>query len=272
MNDNVARDLYISLLMKALTCELWEGLDGSCVMDRGLIRPLLIKAFRRMHLTLVRDVNTAARETGVDWPAKAQTMVGRKRMENIRFCVESVLTDGIPGDLIETGVWRGGSTILMKGLLRAWGVDDRTVWVADSFQGLPPRDVEKYPQDLESPEGTEKWSPLAVSMEQVQKNFERYDLLDDHVRFLKGWFKDTLATAPIGKLAVARLDGDLYESTMDAIVPLYPKLSVGGYLIVDDYNGWPACKKAVDEYREKNGITEEIHKIDWTGVYWRKDR
>jgi O-methyltransferase len=85
---------------------------------------------------------------------------------------------------------------------------------------------------------------LAVSLEQVKANFDRYGLLDDQVRFLKGWFRDTLPVAPIERLAVLRLDGDMYESPMDTLVNLYPKLSEGGYVIVDDYGAIPACRQA----------------------------
>jgi hypothetical protein len=200
----------------------------------------------------------------------AQTMVGCKRLDNLQFCVESVLADGIAGDLIETGVWRGGSTIFMRAILKAHGVTDRCVWVADSFQGLPRPDAGQYPADVDDPHY--QFENLAVSLEQVQANFQRYGLLDDQVRFLKGWFKDTLPIAPVEKLAIIRLDGDMYESTMDGLVNLYPKLSPGGFLIVDDYNNGnvPACKKAVHDYREQHGIREEIHSIDWTGVYWQR--
>jgi O-methyltransferase len=90
------------------------------------------------------------------------------------------------------------------------------------------------------------------------------------VQFLKGWFKDTLPQAPIERLAVARLDGDMYESTMTAIEALYPKVQPGGFVIVDDYGAVPACKRAIEDYRARFGITEPIETIDWTGVYWRK--
>jgi hypothetical protein len=89
------------------------------------------------------------------------------------------------------------------------------------------------------------------------------------VRFLKGWFKDTLPTAPIQKLAVVRLDGDLYESTLDALKYLYPKLSIGGYLIVDDY-AVTMCKKAVHDFRTACNITEEIRDIDGLGAFWQR--
>src|ERR1044072_7145780 len=132
-------------------------------------------------------------------------------MENIQFCVESVVGDEARGDLIETGVWRGGATIFMRGVLRAHGVTDRDVWVADSFQGLPPPDAKRYPAD--AGDTFHKQTGLAIGVEQVKHNFERYGLLDDQVQFLPGWFKDTLPTPPTEQRAVIRLDGDLYERT-----------------------------------------------------------
>ncbi|MCX6702924.1 MAG: macrocin O-methyltransferase, partial [Candidatus Wolfebacteria bacterium] len=93
--------------------------------------------------------------------------------------------------------------------------------------------------------------------------------LDDRVVFLRGWFKDTLPNAPIKKLAVLRLDGDMYGSTMDALENLYHKLSPGGYCIIDDYS-LKNCGRAVDNFREKNKISSPLVWIDYDGVYWRK--
>jgi O-methyltransferase len=213
--------------------------------------------------------NPADRLQGRDWPYYADTMIGTKRLENIEYCVGEVLKDNVPGDLIETGVWRGGASIFMKALLKASDVTDRKVWVADSFEGLPKPNEEKYPADKGDKFFTYK--TLAVSQEVVAKNFAKYDLLDDNVKFLKGWFKDTLPTAPIEQLSVVRLDGDMYESTMDGLVNLYPKLSKGGFIIIDDWGAVEGCQKAVIDYREKHGITEEIRTIDWAGVFWRKE-
>ena len=210
------------------------------------------------------------REAGRDWPKYAHTMIGVKRLDNIRFCMESVIRDEVPGDVIETGVWRGGATIFMRAVLRAHGVADRTVYVADSFRGLPPPNRERYPEDRK--QVFHVFDELRVSRDEVQRNFERYGLLDDQVRFLEGWFSETLPRAPIDKLAVMRLDGDMYESTMDALVNLYPKLSVGGYVIIDDYGAVPACRQAVAEFRRQRGIEDPITSIDWTGVYWRRSR
>jgi O-methyltransferase len=114
-------------------------------------------------------------------------------------------------------------------------------------------------------------SDLAISIEAVKANFERYGLLDDQVRFLKGWFKDTLPTAPFTNFAVIRLDGDMYESTMEALVALYPKLVRGGYAILDDYGlADGLCKHAVTDYRREHAIADEIVDIDGQGAYWQK--
>jgi O-methyltransferase len=208
------------------------------------------------------------RLTGKDWPTEAETMVGLARLDNVELAVRTVVTECVAGDLIETGVWRGGTTILMRGVLKALREQDRIVWVADSFAGLPKPDPERYPAD----EGDPLWRfhELAVSVDEVKVNFERYGLLDDQVRFLVGWFEDTLPAAPIEHLAVLRLDGDMYGSTIQALEALYPKLSPGGYCIIDDYGAVAACKRAVDDYRMQQEISEPISEIDWTGVYWRR--
>ena len=111
-----------------------------------------------------------------------------------------------------------------------------------------------------------------MSQAQVEANFRRYGLLDDQVVFLKGWFKDTLPTAPIDTLAILRLDGDMYGSTIDALSALYSKLSIGGFCIVDDYGVVDSCKQAVTDFRADHGITADLHVIDSSGRFWRKDR
>jgi O-methyltransferase len=109
-----------------------------------------------------------------------------------------------------------------------------------------------------------------VPLEEVKANFARYGLLDDQVRFVPGWFRDTLPGAPIERIGLLRLDGDMYESTYVALEALYPRLSPGGYLVVDDYGAIPSCRRAITDYRAANHIEDPIHEIDWTGVYWRR--
>lgn len=225
---------------------------------------------RDLFLEAEPGVDPTVRADGRDWPSSAETMIGRQRLDNLVECLTTVLDDEIPGDFIETGVWRGGATILMRGALAAWGDEGRSVWVADSFQGLPPPDAVAWPAD----EGVDLSGEetLAVPRSVVEANFARYGLLDDRVRFLEGWFADTLPTAPIGGLALLRLDGDLYQSTWEALEHLYPKLSVGGIVIVDDHGAFEPCRRAVADYREQYDITDEIVPVDWTGVWWRRTR
>jgi len=195
-------------------------------------------------------------------------MIGLARLDNLQACILDVLRRRIPGDLLEAGVWRGGATILMRAVLRAYGDTDRVVWAADSFQGLPKPNVAHFPADANDRHWT--YAPLAVSLDEVRANFARYGLLDAQVQFLVGWFRDTLPTAPIAQLAVLRLDADMYESTLDALSALYPKLSRGGYVIIDDYGQVPGCRAAVEDYRAAQRISEPIQQIDYSGVFWQR--
>jgi len=132
-------------------------------------------------------------------PSVPKCAIPLARFDNIGSCIEDVLRNGVPGDLIETGVWRGGAAILTRGVLKSRGVTDRSVWVADSFEGLPEPDPDKFPLEAKAQSGPvmqKAHHNLAVGLEEVKRNFAAYSLLDDQVRFLKGWFKDTLPTAP----------------------------------------------------------------------------
>ncbi|HVE51603.1 MAG TPA: TylF/MycF family methyltransferase [Casimicrobiaceae bacterium] len=249
MSDIATRALYIDLLKRALANTIYA--DAARSAEGGV---------------LAHDA--AMRESGSDWPLVAHTMVGMQRLDNLARCCATAIEEGIRGDFIETGVWRGGATVLMRGVLKAYGDVSRIVWVADSFEGLPTPDAERYPAD--GGDRHHELDYLRVSEDQVRETFRRYGLLDDQVRFLKGWFRDTLPRASIERLAVLRLDGDMYESTQDALDALYPKLSTGGFAIVDDYGAIPACKAATDDYRRRHGVREPMQFIDWTGVFWRK--
>ena len=268
-------ELYLDIMKRCLMNLIYSGSEvREFAPSRGYKRlffnwfllPALRRSGARVVIPYQYDIQN--RLNGTDWSPMAHPMIGRKRLDNLQNCIQHVLVNRIPGDFIETGVWRGGATIFMRAMLKAWGDTSRIVWVADSFEGLPEPDGLNYPKDRGDTHHT--YSELAVSLQTVQENFRKYALLDDQVRFLKGWFKDTLPTAPIEKLAILRLDGDMYESTMDGLKNLYAKLSRGGFLIVDDYGAVPACKDAVHDFRRDNKISEEIIEIDWGGVYWQK--
>jgi len=268
-----ATDLYLDLMAKVLTRYGFEGRNVTVKLPprsyESFLWDLVRGAMKGRDVRMVErgDFNASFREEGRDWPVDAETMIGLKRLANLRDCTEKVLADGVPGDLIETGAWRGGATIYMRAILAAHGVTDRKVWVADSFEGLPPYDG-RFDADAGDQHHTR--DELAVSVDDVKENFQRYDLLDDQVQFLVGWFSETLPSAPIDHLSVLRLDGDMYASTTDALDSLYDKVSPGGFVIVDDYGAVPASARAIHDFRGSRGITDPLETIDWAGVYWRK--
>lgn len=290
-NEN-AQALYLDILKRSLTDSIywddplatytlvepkpsdpvWKRLASGAMA--GLLRPFKVRLVKP-YCTPIQDYSRISKEEirsklhiGRGWPLRAHTMIGTMRLDNLQHCVETVIREDIPGDLIETGVWRGGACILMRAIVKACGDTSRTVWVADSFAGLPRPDAALYPADSKDKHYTYR-DYLAISRAEVEANFRRYDLLDDQVAFLEGWFKNTLPAAPIERLAVLRLDGDMYESTIQALDALYEKVSPGGFVIVDDYC-LKGCKQAVTDFRSQNHIDDQIIDIDGTGAYWRK--
>lgn len=205
------------------------------------------------------------RVIGLDWPQDAMTMIGDVRMENIRYCLEQSMH--VDGHFIETGVWRGGACIFAKAIINALG-SKKKVFVADSFCGLP-KPNENFPGHTQCNFWNDAY--LKVSRKEVEDNFKRYECLDDDVVFVEGWFNETLKKLD-EKFCVIRLDGDLYESTMDALEALYPKLQVGGYVILDEYMKLEGCRAATEVFRWKNKISEKICVIDHSGAYWKKEK
>lgn len=271
-----SRQLYIDLLKKTLCYALYEQPPIPVEFfwsRRGWVKrrlaPVMAALFRMMGARLCFPVVYTKKEIeeGRIWPLLAYSMIGLKRMDNLSSCAETVLQEQIPGDFTETGVWRGGACILMKGILTAYGISDRKLYVADSFRGLPKPNESIYPAD--AGDSNHQFSFLAVSKDQVAENFRRFGLLDSQVIFLEGWFKDTLPELPAKQLALIRLDGDMYESTMDALRNLYPRLSPGGFCIIDDYY-LSGCRKAVEDYRSEHQISEPTQEIDGVGVFWRR--
>ena len=253
MNSDSAADLYLSLLKRSLTNTIFQSEPD---IDDDEFRFAVQFATHYMN-------------------SDAVSMITLARFDNIKNCIEDILRQGVPGDFIEAGVWRGGASIFMRGTLKVHGVTDRLVWAADSFQGLPEPDPELFPLEAKVQSGPvmqKLYHNLAAGLDDVKRNFAAYGLLDDQVRFLKGWFKDTLPTAPLGALALIRLDGDFYESTRDGLNHLYDRLSTGGYVIIDDYgqDSWTYCRKAVDEFRSERHIEDPMVAVDSTCAYWRR--
>lgn len=253
---SLVRNRYIDLLKK-------------CVLDN--IYKNQKDFYRKTNATEDEIVN------GIYYPDRAHTMIGEERLNNIQNLMEYCINNNIPGDFIETGVWRGGATIFMAGILQAYSIKDRKVFVADSFEGLP-LSVSSYPIDVKINSKCHTIEYLKVSQQEVEDNFKAYDLLDDNVVFIKGYFEHSLVNAPIDQLALLRLDGDMYSSTIQVFNILYDKVSIGGYIIIDDWT-LPGAKAATLDFRKSRNIHDPIIEIPLLGkskvkqnqcCYWKK--
>lgn len=174
----------------------------------------------------------------------------------------------IPGDIIETGCWRGGACIFMRAILDELGNKDRKIYAADSFEGMPVPNIDAYPVDSYSDHHKIEW--LKAPIDSVKANFKKYGYLDDRTIFVPGWFKDTLPTLKpaSGRWALLRLDGDLYESTIQALSALYADLSFGGYVVVDDFKSDIGAKTATLDFLGKFEETEVTTLC--LSAYWKK--
>jgi hypothetical protein len=228
-----------------------------------------------MQIAKIEDINKIGQNAdeemiinGSYFPKRAHTMIGMNGLNNIEECIINIMNNNIEGDFIETGVWRGGATIFMAGLNKYYNLN-RKIYVADSFEGLPQPDP-KYKDDENDTLYKIDW--LSVNIDEVKNNFSKYNLLDDNVIFIKGFFENSLKESSINKLSLLRLDGDMYSSTIQVLEELYDKVTIGGYIIIDDYGCEAvACKKAVDDFRNTRNITTEIQIVDWHRVYWKKE-
>lgn len=212
------------------------------------------------------------RNEGADWPDRAHTMIGMKRLNSLHANLDYIRENKIEGDFIETGVWRGGASIFMAYYNKLYKMN-RTVFVCDSFEGLPKPDIEKYPVDKDDEHYTVDF--LKVGIEEVVNNFKMYGLFySENIHFAKGWFSETLPSMidnlHIKKISLLRFDGDMYGSTMDVLENLYPRVNSKGVVIIDDY-GLPNCARAVNDFRLKYNIDNPIEIIDKYGIYWHKE-
>lgn len=249
------RNAYLELLKMAL-CDLGGTTTGAVVT-----LPDGTAAAKEQE-----GADVGLRAAGMDWPRYGMTMVGLRRLDDLQRCVESIVADDVEGDLIEAGTWRGGASILMRATLNSLeGGEDRTVCVADSFQGFPREHAEDRDDVYLS-----AFDFVAAPLAQVQANFERFGC-ERGVEWVPGFFANTLPGLAGRRWSLIRLDGDTREATLTTLESLYDGLSAGGYVVIDDYGAIEECRVAVDEFRAARGISEPLEAIDWTGARWRRE-
>jgi len=190
------------------------------------------------------------------------TMIGSRRARTLNRLARVCERAGIPGAIVDCGTFNGGSTVMMS-----TGAPSREVWAFDSFEGLP----EAGEHD---PERAADWTgELKASEEKLREGFARF-AHPERLHVVKGWFQDTFPAAEpsIERIAMLHADGDWYESVRLTLETFYPKLSPGGFVVIDDYNGWEGAKIATDEYRAANAIDAPLREVDITAAYWQKPR
>lgn len=225
-----------------------------------------------------RDASTTSPEDrAILERALPHTMTGAARLQALVDAVRYVVRRGIPGDFAECGVWRGGSVLAMLLTLQDLGVEDRDVHLYDTFSGMT--EPGEHDVSLLDPPATQTWErsqaagqrawgelfdPAVFNLESVRRTVLESGYPEDRVHFVEGPVEETLLSHVPEHLALLRLDTDWYESTKAEMDHLYPRLSPGGVLIVDDYGHWEGARRAVDEHFAAHGSPLLLNRIDYT--------
>ena len=221
---------------------------------------------RSVYLNEVRPLNQSLREVGEDVTYLGATMVGKLRLMNLHQLIVRLLNSKIPGAIVETGVWRGGASIFIRAILRIYR-SPKQVILCDSFDGLPPGDKSLHIGDV-------GWDGLHYSKADerlVARFFHQYNLLDENVYFVKGYFNHTMLplSQQLHEISLLRMDGDMYQSTVDVLYHLYTRVAVGGYVVIDDWEGFPARDACLDFFYHHQ-MSPKLIKIDNLAIYWQK--
>jgi O-methyltransferase len=258
-----ACDLYLVVLQQFVTATIFR--EKEMYVSTELSARDGVKA-RSTAVPMDKSINGAGY-----WSGFGMTMVGEGRLLSMRDLLKDIFYNKIEGAVAEMGVWRGGMSIYIRAVMRAYGEEARLLFVCDSFIGLPPS---SYTDDMHM-----KWDEvpyLEVSDDIVKHNFVMMGIHDPNIIFAKGFFSSTMkaiADKYPGKFAILRLDGDMYESSADVLYHLYSRLSIGGYAVIDDWlhDGFSfPSKVACEHFLQVHGLSPEIIAIDSGAVYWKK--
>jgi O-methyltransferase len=246
-----------------------------------------MRALNRLFRSFGLEINPVGTKWAAEWPGfpdvepwveaiikkvRPFTMTSAERISALCHAARYITKHNIPGDIVECGVWRGGSMMAAALSLQADQDLSRTLYLFDTFSGMPPpsgadRAVvsgKSASSLLEEADGSSLiWA--CASIDEVRANMVATDYPAQRVKFVEGRVEDTIPSEAPEKIAILRLDSDWYESTKHELINLYPKLSIGGILIIDDYGHWEGARKAVDEYINENGLVIFLERIDVTG-------
>jgi O-methyltransferase len=214
-------------------------------------------------MRLFRGLKNRLVEKRVTKIVKPHTLVGAERLHNLFVLADRIETEKIPGDVLECGVCNGGTAALLA-YSATHSRLDRTVWLLDSFQGMP-ETSEIDGEAAKAHIGQEKGD-----IARVEALLKSVGVNSSRVRILPGWFEETFPSVSAGQIALLNIDADWYESVKLCLETFYDRVSPGGFVSIDDYGHWPGCRAAVDEFFQKRGLTYPLQKVDYTAHWFQK--
>lgn len=251
-----ARSLAARLLNGILG---YAGLEIRAVRSRPTADPVEFKGLDSWVDEIIERVRTF-------------TMTSDERISALCHAVRYVVRSNVPGDIVECGVWRGGSMMAVASTLLGAGDASRMLYLFDTFDGMPPpSSIDRATQSgrpaSELLKGADMSSDIRAyaPLDEVRTNLASTGYPTERIRLIKGRVEDSIPTELPSTISILRLDTDWYESTRHELVHLYPRLSLGGVLIIDDYGHWEGARKAVDEYIDQNRLQILLQRIDYTG-------
>jgi O-methyltransferase len=202
---------------------------------------------------------------------KPFTMTSQERIYTLCEAVKYIVNNNISGDIVECGVWKGGSMMAVADTLLNLNDRSRNLYLFDTFDGMTePSDKDVDYKGIAASkffwnfrQKNQKW--CAASLEEAQSFVYSIKYDKNKIHFIQGKVEDTIPEQAPSKIALLRLDTDWYESTRHELIHLFPRLSTGGVIIIDDYGYWQGARRAVDEYIEENKIPLLLNRIDFTG-------
>ncbi len=194
--------------------------------------------------------------------------------DELNIIFKDIFLNKIEGDILEGGVWKGATAIYMKALINTYQLDKK-LWLIDCFGSFEDLDMNMYQKEKDkiAIKKFANWGVKSPSLEDVKYNFNRFNLWDENNIVIKGDIFKTFVECRAKSLSLLRLDLDFYESTYFMLEKLYEKVSIGGYVIIDDYGVEDFnCSEAVDKFRSENNITGELKRVGHFVAYWKKEK
>lgn len=278
LRKSLVNELYIELEAQLIYCVLCgaygEAPDLEELLKARSNRQVINHLFSNkvsgdsVHLKGIDELGNSAIQPHLrNYVEYAHTLLGHERLTHLEACLTQIVAEGIKGDVLQAGCWRGGSAVFLRGVLDVLGESKRRLWVADSFSGLP---ASTCGPDIGHEMDASVYPVLSVSLDEVKEVFNKYDLLTDGVEFLPGWFSESLRHLPAKRIALLHIDADLYESTLDVLNMCYTNVVNGGFIVIDDYGILPPCREAVDEFLSSQNTEIVPIRVGDHAAYWRR--